>query len=257
MGLWGTIKDKSHLGTVKDIGNSLSGKNQSDKAKKKQDELENDALNEYNAYSDSYYYDDADMAPGETETSANSDPSASARAQPPKGTMTSVNSDQFASALAQHPEGFKKKKAMNDELARRRSFDDMERAIVDEQASGKAASVSRYDETTSTPMRKLYQASIQGHMNNSVGGSLGGTASRAVSNNIDQGMNTADNEMYYTAQNMAGGMKKSALENLQAASAGRANTYVTKAQNVQADPAPANAVSNGIKVWKNVLGLFK
>ena len=133
-------------------------------------------------------------------------------------------------------------------------FDNMQRSIVDEQATGKAAAVGDYGRTTATPMQNLYNASIQGNMNRSIGGSLGGTASRGVNRTVSQGITNANNEMYSRAQDMAGTMKQSALANLQAAASGRANIYQGMASNVQADPSILSRFYGAMNTYQNLAG---
>lgn len=135
-------------------------------------------------------------------------------------------------------------------------YDSMQRGIVDELSSGKAASVGDYGRTTSSPMREMYQNSIQGGMQRSLGGSLGGTASRGVNRTISQGITNADNSMYSRAQDMSGQMKQSALGNLQAAAAGRANTYQGMAAQVTAKPSAAQQAGGVMGAYKNVAGAF-
>ena len=135
-------------------------------------------------------------------------------------------------------------------------YDSMQRSIVDELSSGKAASVGDYARTTSSPMREMYQNSIQGGMQRSLGGSLGGTASRGVNRTISQGITNADNSMYSLAQDMAGQMKQSALGNLQAAAAGRANIYQGMAAQVTAKPSAAQQAGGLMGAYKNIAGAF-
>lgn len=206
--------------------NTVTGKKQADMAAKEQDRRMKQALGEYNVYSSGGYYDDEDVVNG-VETRGVG------------GRWTTANGLNYSG------------KQRNGKL---KSFDDMQRSIIDEQASGKAASVSGYDRTTASPMRALYNAGISGAMNKAMGGSLGGTAARGTGRTISQGITNADNAMYSRAQDMAGQMKQSALANLQAAAAGRANVQQGMANQVQAGPSPLQMFNSAMNTYKNMAG---
>lgn len=245
------------LGAGKFLDNALdtfTGRKQADMASAEQKRRMANALAEYNVYSSGGYYDDEDIRNGVETKGGNT-----GYTQKNAGQIGIVDSKVAATGKGikgvSNPKQTSKveNKLVDTKL---KSFDDMQRDIVDEQASGKAASVSQYDRTTSSPMKALYNASISGNMSRAMGGSLGGTASRGTNRTISQGITNADNEMYSRAQDMAGTMKQSALANLQAASAGRANIHQGQAQQVQAGQSPLQMMNNAMNTYKNVSGAF-
>ena len=132
-------------------------------------------------------------------------------------------------------------------------YDDSQRAVVDEQATGRAASVGDYDRTTANPLSAAYEEYIRGGLADSMGGSLGGMASRGVERNRSQGVSNANKAAYMRAQSMAGGMKQSALENLQQAASGRANIHQGMASQVQADPSLLTKFNAALSTYKNMM----
>jgi hypothetical protein len=134
-------------------------------------------------------------------------------------------------------------------------YDNNQRDIVNRLTSGKAANLdqSAYASTTATPLNAL-RAAANPALAKAMGGSLGGTASKALSDKSAQDIENLNNETYVNAQNMAEGMQGSALTNLQNASANRANIYNGMAAQVQATPSPLSQINGTLNTVKNVAG---